>query len=356
MDRVAKLFDAVKALNLDAIVLHKPEDIFYFSGYRGEGVVLLHADQRAIITDFRYTEQAAAEAKGFAVLETTNSRSSSLVLAEQLAALNIARVGFDDTALTVSAYQAMLKASSKVDFTSIGSACYQVRIVKDEGEKVTMRRAAQLTDETLKYILTVIKPGMTEKQVALEMLYHIRKLGAEGESFSFIVASGPNASMPHAIPTDRVIQNGDILTMDFGCKVDGYCSDMTRTVAIGQVADEIKKIYDIVLQAQLAGLAAVKPGVTGVAVDKIARDIITQAGYGQYFGHGLGHGVGVEIHEQPRLSPMAGDTLLAPGMVVTVEPGIYLPGLGGVRIEDTVIVTEDGCENLFTASKALTVL
>lgn len=356
MDRVAKLFHAVKDLDLDAIVLHKPEDIFYFSGYRGEGVALLHAQQRAIITDFRYTEQAAAEAAGFDVLETTNDRPSSVVLAERLLALKVRRAGFDDTALTVSSHQTMVKASAKVDFTPIGSACYQVRIIKDEQEKQIMRRAAQLTDETLKYILTVIQPGMTEKQIALEMLYHIRKLGAEKESFSFIVASGPNASMPHAIPTDRVIQKGDILTMDFGCKVDGYCSDMTRTVAVGEVDDELKKIYDIVLKAQLAGLAAVKPGITGVAADRVARDIITDAGYGQYFGHGLGHGVGVEIHEQPRLSPAAGGRLLEAGMVVTVEPGIYLPGLGGVRIEDTVIVTPDGYENLYTASKALIVL
>jgi len=227
--------------------------------------------------------------------------------------------------------------------------------VKDEEELKAIQHACDITCEAFEYICTYIKPGMTERQVQLALDYKMLELGAQDMAFSTIVASGENGSLPHAVPGDRVIKSGDLVTMDFGAKVDGYCSDMTRTVAVGEPSDKLREIYGIVLRAQEAAQAALAPGKNCADMDKIARDIIAEAGYGECFGHSLGHGVGIDIHEEPRLSSRSTD-VLAPGHIVTVEPGIYVPGLGGVRIENTCVITDDGYKALCSASKELRIL
>jgi len=227
-----------------------------------------------------------------------------------------------------------------------------LRQIKSEEELEYLEKAEAIGDLAFEKILTILKPGMTELEVAAELEYQMKKAGAENFSFSTIVASGLNSSMPHAIPGEKKLEEGDFVTMDFGCTYKGYCSDMTRTVVLGKASEKQKEIYNTVLKAQLAALDAIKAGVTGKSVDKVARDIITEAGYGECFGHGLGHSVGLFIHEEPRLSP-AGETVLEENMIETVEPGIYVPGFGGVRIEDMVAVTKDGCKNFTHSPKEL---
>src|SRR5690625_216042 len=233
----------------------------------------------------------------------------------------------------------------------------QIRGIRDDNELQTMQQAIDLTDEAFRHIVSFLTPGRTEKEIALELEMFMRRQGAEALSFPPIVASGPNGALPHAVPTDRPLEKGDLVTLDFGCIVDGYCSDLTRTVAIGEASEQAKTLYDIVLRAQLAGIQAVEPGRTGKEVDKTARAVIEDAGYGQHFGHGLGHGIGLNVHEQyPRLSPMQGDVVLQAGMVCSVEPGIYIPDWGGIRIEDLVVVRSVGCDVLSKADKQLLIV
>lgn len=334
-------------------IIHKPENMRYLSGFLGEGALLIGQDVNMIVTDFRYTEAAATQAPGWEIVMSSNELPQNQILAER--ANKIGKpIFWEEDFLTIREGKEL---GAKLDpaMKPLEGLVEALRIVKDDDEIATMAKASAITDAAFAEILTKLKPGLTEKQVAL-MLYNAQiERGASDLSFSTIVASGENASLPHAIPTDRVIQRGDVVTMDFGCKVNGYCSDFTRTVAIGEISPKLKEIYKIVLDANLMALDGLKPGKTGVAVDKIARDYIAKHGYGEYFGHGLGHGVGLMIHEAPRLSPV-GKTVLEPGMAVTVEPGIYLPGIGGVRIEDLCIVTEKGYRNLCASPKELITL
>jgi Xaa-Pro aminopeptidase len=225
-------------------------------------------------------------------------------------------------------------------------------LVKTEKELEKMAKAADIADQAFHHIIGYIRPGVTERAVALELEIYMKKLGASALSFETIAASGVRSSMPHGIATDKIIEDGDFLTLDFGCVYDGYCSDMTRTVVVGKATQKQKKIYGVVLEAQIAALNAIREGINGIDVDKIARDVISSRGYGEYFGHGLGHGVGLEVHEEPRLSP-TGTKKLLENMVVTDEPGIYIPGFGGVRIEDLIVVKKDGCEVLSKSPKQL---
>ena len=229
------------------------------------------------------------------------------------------------------------------------------RAVKEPYELERMRKAQKITDEAFKEVLKRIHVGMTEKELAAELIYCLLKKGGEGLSFDPIVVSGPNTSLPHGVPGDRRLKEGDFITMDFGVLYQGYCSDMTRTVALGYATDEMKKVYDTVLKAQLAGIAVTKAGVTGKQIDAAARQVIQEAGYGQYFGHGYGHCLGMEVHEMPSCSP-GGETVMEAGMVSSAEPGIYLPGKFGVRIEDVVIFTDDGCEDITQSPKNLIII
>ena len=230
-----------------------------------------------------------------------------------------------------------------------------LRAAKDEEEIALMTKAQRISEQALEEILKFLRPGVTEKEVAAKLTYDMLRFGAEKMSFDPIVASGPNGSLPHAVPSDRAIQSGEFVTMDFGCVYGGYCSDMTRTVAVGEPTEEMKKVYAVVLEAQLAGIAAEKAGVTGKSVDAAARRVIEDAGYGEYFGHSFGHSVGLEIHEAPNAGSTCEDVIPL-GAAVSAEPGIYLPGKFGVRIEDVTIFTADGCVNLTKAPKDLIIL
>ncbi|WP_390485644.1 M24 family metallopeptidase, partial [Staphylococcus pseudintermedius] len=230
-----------------------------------------------------------------------------------------------------------------------------IRQTKDEGEIKAIQKAAQIVDEAYKYILTLVKPGMTEKEVKAHLESKMLHLGADDTSFDTIVASGIRGAMPHGVASDKVIQSGEMVTLDFGAYYNGYCSDITRTFAVGQPSEEMVKIYNIVLKSQEAAIAAIRPGMTGKEMDSIARDIITEAGYGKHFGHSLGHGIGLDIHELPGLSQKS-DVVLEKNHCVTIEPGIYVEGLGGVRIEDDILITENGGERFTNCTKDLIIL
>ena len=337
---------------LQALLITDPYNMRYLSGFRGgEGMLFLSREQEVLITDSRYTEAAAKESE-FTLVEEGTAHSRTQILQELLRKEGmVQRIGYEDQHLRCSELAAWRNSlSSMLEWKGVGNKVTALRAIKDEEELSYLARAEAIGDEAFTDILNVLRPGITEKQVAAELEYRMKQHGAEGISFETIVASGVHSSMPHAVPTDKPIEAGDFVTMDFGCRFEGYCSDMTRTVVVGKANDRQKEIYDIVLEAQEACLRNLRAGLTGKEADAYARDVIRAAGYAERFGHGTGHSVGLEIHEDPRLS-QRDETVLRPGMVVTVEPGIYLPGFGGVRIEDMVVITETGCRNLASSPK-----
>ncbi len=336
-----------------AIVL-KPENIFYLSGFLGEGALVVTDKRSVIVTDFRYVEAGEKQSPDWEILSIGGGKTQNSLIADCVLEAG-APVLWEEDFLTIEEGRNLGALLKQVEVLPMNGLPEKLRIIKDAQEVAAMQKAAAITDDAFSYLLTVLKPGMTEKQAALELYVYMLGHGAEGLSFSTIAASGENASLPHAIPSDRVIREGDVVTFDFGCKVEGYCSDFTRTVAMGRIDQKLSEIYDIVLEANLAALEGLRAGKTGREMDSIARDIIAKAGYGECFGHSLGHGVGVLIHEEPRLSQRS-DTVLKSGMAVTIEPGIYLPGLGGVRIEDLTIVQDGGHQNLCRSEKKLITL
>ncbi|WP_459128814.1 M24 family metallopeptidase [Guggenheimella bovis] len=347
MQRIGKLRTVMQEKGLDAVMFYKPENRYYVSGFEGTtGYALITKDDTFFITDFRYVTQAS-EQTNFKVEIIGYDRNVYDVINEKVQG----KLGFEDDFMSVEEFNHF---SEKLQSTLVPMKrlIEDIRIIKDEKEIETLSEAAKIGDRVFNYLLTVIKPGMTEKQVYHMMLNKMRELGAENESFTAIVASGVRGAMPHGLASDKVIEEGDLLTLDFGVIYNKYCSDMTRTICVGKASDKQKELYSIVLEAQLRALEAIKPGVTGEAVDKVARDYIAEKGYGDHFGHGLGHGVGVEIHEAPRLAPKA-TQVLEPGMIVTDEPGIYIENFGGVRIEDLILVTEDGYRLLSHSPKEL---
>lgn len=337
----------------DAILVSDGANMRYLSGFRGAtGYLYLTKTRRVLATDSRYTEMARAEAPDFEVVELAPAQTYGQLLNSLMEADGVENVGFEDQYLLYADYRKLQKECGGRLKTELGDRLDLLRCVKTEQEIACLAKAEAIGDLAFTHILDVLRPGMTELEAAAELEYFMKTHGAENLSFETIVASGVNSSMPHAMPSAKKIEPGDFVTMDFGCVYNGYCSDMTRTVVVGKASEKQKEIYEIVLKAQLAGLAAVKSGVRGCDVDKVSRDIIAKAGYGDCFGHGLGHSVGLYIHEEPRLSRLC-ETVLQPGVIQTVEPGIYLPGFGGVRIEDMVVVTEDGCRNLTSSDKNL---
>ena len=319
-----------------------------------EGVAIVSKKGCRYFTDSRYIEAAQNGIRGFGVLMTDREHPYSQLLNEAIADFGITTLGYEENYLTVAefnAYTADLNAKLIPMHTEISG----FRHVKEPWELDIIRQAQAMADKAFSEVLPRIKAGMTEKELQAEIIYCLYKNGGEGLSFDPVVVSGPNTSLPHGVATDRVIREGDFVTMDFGLMLQGYCSDMTRTVAIGYATDEMKKVYNTVLQAQLAGIAATRAGVKGREVDAAARKVIADAGYGEYFGHGYGHGLGMEVHEAPNCNP-SGNTVMQPGMVVSAEPGIYLPGKFGVRIEDVVIFTADGCENITKSPKDLIII
>ncbi len=348
-----RLEDIRRSKEIDAILITDRYNMRYITGYRGEGMYLYTKYGRYILTDSRYTEQAILESPISECVDIT-SDGYAKKLAELLAD-DIKRIGFENQSISYRLYEEFSKRLDGITFIGLDDSIDKLRAIKDEEEIENIRMAEKIGDEAFSYILKYIKPGVTEKEIALKLEYYMKSNGAEALSFDTIVASGKNSSMPHAIPTDKAFEAGDFVTMDFGCIYQGYCSDMTRTVAIGNVSAKQRSIYDIVLKAQQEALKAIKPGMKCNEIDKLARDIIRDAGYGNCFGHGLGHSVGLFIHEEPRFS-MKCNTTLVPGMVLTVEPGIYLPGQFGVRIEDLIVVTENGYTNLTSSEKDLIIV
>lgn len=343
--RLARLREFITQNQLDGVIVNKPENRMYFSGFTGSsGLLLITGGEALLLTDFRYIEQAGKQAPDYAIVRHGSDLYDTL--RGETARLGLERVGFESNFVTWDVHRHLAEFVSQ----PVPVELDKLRMVKDEAELSYIRAAVRLADNAFTHILGFLKPGTSERDIALEMEFHMRKNGAEKVAFDIIVASGARSALPHGKASDKKLKPGDMVTMDFGAVYNGYHSDITRTVIIGRAAAKQREIYNLVLAAQLAGVAAVAPGKSCREVDAVARKIIADAGYADYFGHGLGHGLGLAIHEEPRLSP-ACDITLAPQMVVTVEPGVYLPDWGGVRIEDTVVVTAAGAEILTASSK-----
>ncbi|TYP51625.1 M24 family metallopeptidase [Thermosediminibacter litoriperuensis] len=352
LERISSLRRKLSEKDLDGILVSRPENQYYVSGFDGEGFLVVTSERALLFTDFRYIEQAKKESPDFEVVELEAAVSPFKKCADELKSLGLRNLAFEGHYLTVKSYEELKSFLDGIEVIKTDGLIEELRTRKDEVELEMIRKSQEITDKAFEHILNYIRPGVTESDLALEIEYFIKKNGADGLAFHTIVASGPRSSLPHGRPTSRKIQPGDFITLDFGAKFNHYCSDMTRTVVLGKPNKDQLEIYRIVLEAQKRALEYIKSGVLGKDVDKVARDFIEEKGFGRNFGHGLGHGVGLEIHEAPRLS-QKGENPLLPGMVVTVEPGIYIENFGGVRIEDLVIIVEDGCTNLTKSPKDL---
>jgi len=348
MERYQKLFNKITA---DCALITSDINRRYFTGMKSSaGIVLAFPEKMYLLIDFRYIEKARATVKNAEVVELVSIRNQ---LDELLKKHNVRTMAIESETMTVkmlNGYRHFFNEVNIDDSDSLSNAINHLRAVKDDEEISCIRRAQEIAEKSLDELLPFIREGRTEREVALELNRLMFANGAEDLSFETIVLSGTNTSMPHGVPSDKRIQNGEFVLMDFGAVWNGYHSDMTRTICVGEPDDEMKKVYNIVLEAQTKALDYAKAGITGKELDKIARDIIEQAGYGENFGHSLGHGVGLEIHEKPNASPN-NNGLLEKNSVVTVEPGIYIAGKFGVRIEDFVILTENGCYNLTKYAK-----
>ena len=338
---------------LPVLVMTDAVSIRYASGFHiDDGAAVIAKDKAWVITDSRYVEAATAAIRDMEVLCTSRGHGVDAILGEIFAQNGFEKAGAMPDRLTHAQWQWLEKAVG-VPLVENRTILFQLRASKDQDEVDSIIAAQRIAERAFDDILGIIRPGMTENEITAELVYRMYKYGGQGNSFDPIVVTGAKSSMPHGVPGDNVVRDGDFITMDFGTLRDGYCSDMTRTVAVGHVTDEMRKIYDIVLAAQLAGIEAAAPGVPGKNIDAAARKVITDAGYGEYFGHGFGHGVGLEIHENPGAN---GDVPLPEGAVISAEPGIYLPGRFGVRIEDMLWLHEGRAVDLTNAPKQLIIL
>ncbi|MDP4109335.1 MAG: aminopeptidase P family protein [Bacillota bacterium] len=354
MTNLEKIMSGLSERNFDAVLLLSPENRRYATKLpTSSGAVLIHAGGGIFMTDFRYIEAAKA-VEGFEVKMTDRQKSVPAIINEAIDRLGIRRLAFEDQEMTVATFSKFAK-ELKAELVPEDGFLKALMAVKDIPEKEKIIRAVKMADDAYLEVLPFIKAGVSERDIACELQYRMLKMGAEQMSFEPIVVSGERSSMPHGIPSDRKFRPGDFITMDFGCIADGYCSDMTRTVALGFATDEMKRIYGIVLEAQLAAIKKVRAGVAAADVDACARGIIEAEGYGDCFGHGTGHGIGLREHEAPTVSVVSGDILKA-GNVISAEPGIYIDGKFGVRIEDLLFVTENGCEILTKAPKELLII
>lgn len=348
IERLKKLVDVIPA---NATLIFSPENLYYFSGFTGgEGMLYIDKKRLILFTDSRYTVQAKEEAPDFEIIDTANTPVSEFLKSQGDKAY-----GFEDDFVTFSKFASLKRISPKSVFSPVSSHIDKIRMIKDQSETEKIKTAARIADSAFSYILDKISVGKTERQISLDLEYFMKNQGAEALSFDTIVASGARSALPHGTASDKVIESGDFVTLDFGCKYKGYCSDMTRTVVMGKATDKQKEIYNTVLTAQKAALDTIRAGELAKAVDNAARSIICDAGYGKNFGHGLGHSLGLKVHESPSCSPKSAD-ILTENMLMTVEPGIYIENFGGVRIEDLVLVTKDGHENLTSSPKELTEL
>ena len=355
MANIKKIQQAMVNKGLPALWLYDELDRLYATGFlTSDGAVIILPDRAFFITDSRYIEAAKEKIRDSEVLLCTAEDRESDIMRRILSENGITQLGAQDGSLSYSEYLRMQETLG-VKLVPAQDITKTLREVKERFEVESIVSAQRIAEKALDHVLGLIRPGLTEKDIAAELEYQMTKNGAEGLAFETICVAGANSSRPHGVPTFNRLKAGDFITMDFGCRVNGYCSDMTRTVALGSVTDEMRRIYETVLAAQSAGEKAAHAGVLGRQMDKAARDVIEGAGYGEYFGHGLGHSVGLYIHEGPNANSRESRPLPA-GAVVTCEPGIYIPGKFGVRVEDMLYITEQGAENLTNAPKNLIIL
>lgn len=350
-DRINKIRETMPT-SVEGILVFQPQNRRWVTGFTGSsGVALVgRTGQPVFLTDFRYTEQAASQCQGYEVIQHGQDLMTEIKSAAQR--LGLRKLGFEKDFVTVAQHDKMAAGLEGIELLGLDDFILEIRSIKDQQELELLAQAVAIGDKAFSHILGFLRPGLSERQVALELERHMQDLGATGASFETIVASGPRSALPHGVAGERIIQENEFVKMDFGCLYKGYCSDMTRTVVVGKADDKMREVYNLVLESQLAAIKGIKAGITGQQADALARDVIAAKGYGDNFGHGLGHGVGLAIHELPRLSAVNEKALLV-NSVVTIEPGVYLPGWGGVRIEDMVVVQEGGCRNLTSSAKEL---
>ncbi|UJL44821.1 aminopeptidase P family protein [Virgibacillus sp. NKC19-16] len=350
MDKLTKLRNTLEANNLDAILITSAINRRYITGFTGTaGAAIISKNETRFITDFRYTEQATEQATGFDIVE--HKQAIELEIKDQVKNMNVKRLGFEKEHVTYSKYEDY-KQVIEAEFVPVSGLVEDLRLIKTANELSIMKEAAKIADDAFEHIQSYIKPGVKEIDISNELEFFMRRQGATSSSFDIIVASGKRSALPHGVASDKEIKSGELVTLDYGALYRGYCSDITRTFAVGEINDELKTIYNTVLEANFRGVDGIKPGITGKRADALTRDYIKKQGYGDYFGHSTGHGLGLEVHEGPSLS-FRTDKKLETGMVVTVEPGIYVPGVGGCRIEDDIVITKTGNERLTFANKDL---
>ena len=349
--RVQAFLAKMQEKELDGIIINNLKNVYYLTGFWGSnGTVFISRDRQVLVTDSRYIIAAKQETTGF---EIVADRDELAVIAGIVKDMGLSRIGFEDE-ISVSYYHRMQAAFEGIDLLPQTQFVEGLRMIKDEAEIAAIRKACSISDQAFRDALDFIKPGKTEIEIANFLDFRMRELGASGLSFDTILASGINSSKPHAHPMHKPVELGEAITMDFGCLYDHYVSDMTRTVHVGQVTDEEREIYDIVLRSNQALIEAAKAGLSRIDFDRIPRQIINDAGYGPYFSHGIGHGIGLDIHEIPYFGKS--EEPIKAGMVLTDEPGIYIEGKYGVRIEDDILITDNGCELLTLAPKELIVI
>ncbi|VDH00151.1 Xaa-Pro dipeptidase [Lysinibacillus sphaericus] len=351
--KLTKLRELLVEKELDALFVTSGYNRRYMTGFTGTaGVAIISNDDAVFITDFRYMEQAADQIKDFRIVQ--HEKTIIEEVAQQVEQMKVKRLGFEKEDLTFGMYE-LYKSKVAAELVPTAGLVEKLRIIKTPGELEVLKQAAKIADDAFTHICGFIKAGMTELEVANELEFFMRKQGATSSSFDTIVASGIRGALPHGVATDKKIETGELVTLDYGALYNGYISDITRTVAVGEPSEKMREIYEITLTAQKLAVEGIKPGMTGIQADAIARDYIASKGYGEAFGHSTGHGIGLEVHEAPGLS-FRSETVLEPNMTVTAEPGIYLPGIGGVRIEDDLVITENGCERLTHCTKELQIL
>ncbi|MDT2827600.1 MAG: M24 family metallopeptidase [Enterococcus viikkiensis] len=351
--RIEKLRALMEKAMIDAYLVTSPANIRYLTNFTGTaGMAFITLDQAFFITDFRYIEQASEQIQGMTIIQHQGDIITELLKLMESESVNV--LGFEDAVMTYADYS-IFEEVIDAELAPASGLIEKLREQKDEGEIAIIEKACAIADEGFDHVLKMIRPGMTEIEVANQLDFYMRSLGASGTSFETIVASGARSALPHGVASEKMIKQGDLITLDFGCVYQGYVSDITRTFAIGDPGQQLKDIYQIVLEAQKKVLEVAQVGVTGSQLDAVARDFISEAGYGEAFGHSTGHGIGMEIHEGPNIS-RSNDEPLMEGNVITDEPGIYLAGLGGVRIEDDLVILAEGNRILTQSPKELIIL
>lgn len=338
---------------IDAYLVTSPANLRYLTNFTGTaGLALITLEKAFFITDFRYTEQASEQVQGMTIIQQQGNIVDEIIKLMESEGINV--LGFEDASMTYAEYS-IFEEVIDAELAPASGMIEKLREQKDDGEIAIIEKACAIADESFEHVLKMIRPGMTEIEVANQLDFFMRSLGATGTSFDTIVASGVRSALPHGVASEKMIEQGDLITLDFGCVYQGYVSDITRTFAIGDPGQQLKEIYQIVLEAQLKVIEVAQAGVTGAQLDGVARDFITEAGYGEAFGHSTGHGIGMEIHEGPNIS-RSNDKPLNVGNIITDEPGIYLAGLGGVRIEDDLVILAEGNRILTRSPKELIIL